>query len=220
MPLCPLHHKLLDKGRISRAEVERIREAGYPDQFDTAEELIEWAGTRGYRYTVENLERKFWNYDATGVGLSECEKDRLKRSYGDWLRDFQEVKGELLPGFRAKVGEVRIMLFEDRGIACNLQGTWIVVHDAIGYFDRAAMRGILAHEAAHIYLKLHPNEQREGEDGHLAADRIAREWGFGEGLAAFLDRHDRIRLRLGWSKLSEERLEAHRRYMGSQRTRP
>lgn len=62
IPLCPLHHKLLDKGRISRMEVDRIRQASYADQFDSAEELVEWAAARGYPYTVEDLDRKFWHY--------------------------------------------------------------------------------------------------------------------------------------------------------------
>jgi hypothetical protein len=60
IPLCPTHHKLLDNGRISMREIERLRKNCFEDKFKTAEELIKWAHEEGYPYSLEVLKEKFW----------------------------------------------------------------------------------------------------------------------------------------------------------------
>ena len=60
--LCPTHHKLIDSGRISRKEIERLRSNRFPNEFKTPEDLIEWANQNGYPYSLHDLKVKFWDY--------------------------------------------------------------------------------------------------------------------------------------------------------------
>ncbi|MFO7991770.1 MAG: hypothetical protein R6U61_05705 [Thermoplasmata archaeon] len=57
IPLCPTHHKLLDTGRISPCELDRIREKLY-DEFDSLEDFMKWAKYNGYDYSLENIKEK------------------------------------------------------------------------------------------------------------------------------------------------------------------
>lgn len=61
IPLCPTHHSLLDKGRISKTELEAIRSKRYP-KFKDVEEFVEWAHANGYKYSLGELKERFWNY--------------------------------------------------------------------------------------------------------------------------------------------------------------
>jgi hypothetical protein len=62
--LCPTHHRLLDSGRLSRQDFEKImkvmNEAG--NRFTSVEDLIKWAHDEGYPYSLDNLREKFWDY--------------------------------------------------------------------------------------------------------------------------------------------------------------
>lgn len=62
IPLCPTHHKLLDKGRLSLSELKEIWKK-YP-QFSSFDEFMKWAHEKKYPYSIENLlQKKVWkNY--------------------------------------------------------------------------------------------------------------------------------------------------------------
>ncbi|MGB7532201.1 MAG: hypothetical protein WA977_04375 [Halobacteriota archaeon] len=60
--LCPTHHKLIDSGRISRKEIERLRSNQFPNEFKTPEDLIEWANQNEYPYSLQDLKDKFWDH--------------------------------------------------------------------------------------------------------------------------------------------------------------
>lgn len=61
IPLCPTHHKLLDNGRLSSAEYERIMNSGlFESGARSPEEFVEWACSQGHDYSLEDLKRKFW----------------------------------------------------------------------------------------------------------------------------------------------------------------
>jgi len=62
IPLCPTHHKLLDHGRLSKNEFEKIMQNGDYIRFDDVESFISWANANYYPYSVEDLKRKYWNY--------------------------------------------------------------------------------------------------------------------------------------------------------------
>ena len=62
IPLCPTHHNLLDTGRLSKYEYNKIRKARYTNKSNTAEEFVRWAYEKCYPYNVEDLKKKFWNY--------------------------------------------------------------------------------------------------------------------------------------------------------------
>ncbi|MCK4443499.1 MAG: hypothetical protein KAW09_03080 [Thermoplasmata archaeon] len=60
IPLCPAHHRMLDKGRLRGLEYEAIWKSTRPEEFKTVIEFVEWADQNGYPYHVSDLERKFW----------------------------------------------------------------------------------------------------------------------------------------------------------------
>jgi len=62
IPLCPTHHKLLENGRLSKLEFEKMWHTRYGDRFNSVEEFVEWAHENGYPYSMEDLENKFWDY--------------------------------------------------------------------------------------------------------------------------------------------------------------
>ena len=59
--LCPTHHHLLDKGRISREEMKKIWKMRFPRVAVTVEDFVEWAHRNGYPYSLDDLKRKFWS---------------------------------------------------------------------------------------------------------------------------------------------------------------
>lgn len=63
IPLCPTHHRLLEHGRLSKNEFEKIWQGKYSGQFETIEQFIEWAYENCYPYSLTDLMRKFWLYD-------------------------------------------------------------------------------------------------------------------------------------------------------------
>ena len=60
IPLCPTHHRLLDTGRLSKDDFEKIRCARYKDKFKSVEEFVEWAYENCYSYSVDDMKKKFW----------------------------------------------------------------------------------------------------------------------------------------------------------------
>lgn len=60
IPLCPTHHRLIDNGRISREEMEKVWKKRFTQVAATIEDFVEWAHQDGYPYGLEDLERKFW----------------------------------------------------------------------------------------------------------------------------------------------------------------
>lgn len=63
IPLCPTHHRLLEYGRLSKIEYEKIWQEQYKKQFDSVERFIEWAYENCYPYNVNDLKKKFWQYN-------------------------------------------------------------------------------------------------------------------------------------------------------------
>jgi len=60
IPLCPTHHKLLDNGRLSLAEMQLIWQSRYPD-FKSFEKFMRWAYDKGYPYSIEDIRsKKLW----------------------------------------------------------------------------------------------------------------------------------------------------------------
>lgn len=60
IPLCPTHHRLLEFGRLSKSEFERIMRGRYGDRFSSVEDFVEWAYESCYPYNLADLKRKFW----------------------------------------------------------------------------------------------------------------------------------------------------------------
>lgn len=63
--LCPTHHRLLDNGRLSKSEFDKIRRRRYAGRFNSVEDLIDWAHSNGFDDSIEDLKRKFWNHGRT-----------------------------------------------------------------------------------------------------------------------------------------------------------
>jgi hypothetical protein len=63
--LCPTHHRLLDAGRLSRQDFEKIMTAmkdGSGNEFTKIDDFMDWAHSQGYPYSLDDLKNKFWNY--------------------------------------------------------------------------------------------------------------------------------------------------------------
>lgn len=60
--LCPTHHELLDDGRLSKNEFEKIWLKKFKVKAGSVEEFVGWAYENCYQYNVDDLKRKFWNY--------------------------------------------------------------------------------------------------------------------------------------------------------------
>jgi hypothetical protein len=63
IPMCPTHHMLLDQGRLNRKEFESIMKNMELNQFDEVADFVAWAHNNGYPYSVEDLKKKFWDYE-------------------------------------------------------------------------------------------------------------------------------------------------------------
>ncbi|MFQ5871026.1 MAG: hypothetical protein ACE5IJ_08035 [Thermoplasmata archaeon] len=131
----------------------------------------------------------------------------LRRSDGDWLSGYQAAKVEVMSRVPTQLKDVKIVHVPHYAVGANFVGRWVVVLDSLCFFPDEAILGVLAHELAHIHLKENPQEMRDDEDSHLAADRIARDWGFGRDIRAYLRRYEEIREDLGWPALDRRRLE-------------
>ena len=60
IPLCWNHHKFLDNGRLSLAEMQVIWQRIYP-YFKSFEEFMRWAYDKGYPYSIEDIRnKKLW----------------------------------------------------------------------------------------------------------------------------------------------------------------
>jgi len=69
--LCLTHHRLLDSGRLSKGDFERIMSAfenESDERFSNACEFIDWAHQNGYPYDLGNLQKKFWSYSTKRFG--------------------------------------------------------------------------------------------------------------------------------------------------------
>lgn len=64
IPLCPTHHKLLEHGLLSKSEFEAIWRARFVRQFASIEEFVEWVHDNCYPYSVKDMGKKFWLYEA------------------------------------------------------------------------------------------------------------------------------------------------------------
>ena len=94
-----------------------------------------------------------------------------------------EVTGKLPPGF----AELKFkILFENRG-AMTTSGTNVIVPETSLDITLPAMRGLLAHEAAHEYVRQHPKAIQEDESEEEAADRLAEDFSSKEDVDAFLE---------------------------------
>lgn len=60
IPVCPTHHRLIDNGRISREEMEKVWKKRFTQVAPTIEDFVEWVHQNGYPYGLEDLKRKFW----------------------------------------------------------------------------------------------------------------------------------------------------------------
>lgn len=63
--LCPTHHRLLDSGRLSKEDFERIMKAvewESSKQFPSVEEFMVWAHENGYPYGIDDVKKKFWDH--------------------------------------------------------------------------------------------------------------------------------------------------------------
>jgi hypothetical protein len=57
--LCPTHHRLLDRGRLSDWELMEICRKRYPNlQFSTSSQFVEWAHKQGYPYSFTRMKAK------------------------------------------------------------------------------------------------------------------------------------------------------------------
>ncbi len=68
----------------------------------------------------------------------------------------------------------------------------VVLAESIKHFSSMAIKGIVVHEAAHIYQQIVPEALPPGENVEEGADRLACEWGFRDELLRFRDEHDAL----------------------------
>lgn len=68
IPLCPTHHKLLDNGRLSLTELNKIWRSEYP-RFESFNRFMEWTNSKEYPYSIEDIRnKKVWkDYDEKEV---------------------------------------------------------------------------------------------------------------------------------------------------------
>jgi predicted protein tyrosine phosphatase len=76
VPLCPLHHRVLDHGRIHRREMEALMHGVCPEFHGSVEEFVERMFEEGYPYRLaggnRNMNKIFWDTEPADTRFKEA----------------------------------------------------------------------------------------------------------------------------------------------------